>query len=65
MAKKRSIGISLPVDQYDWIKTRAFQNCRSFSRELEYLLEAARGADLNDQIDRLRAYAQIEKIKGE
>jgi hypothetical protein len=65
LAKKISLGISLPEGLYDWVKSRAGMNCRSFAREIQFLLEAAKGAELNEQLERLRAYATIESMAGE
>lgn len=62
MAKKISTGISLSEELYDWVKSRAIANCRSFAREVQFLLEAARGAELNDQLEQLRTYAKIDSM---
>ena len=62
MAKKISVGISLTEDQYDWVKLRAGANCRSFAREIQFLLEAAKGAELNDSLEQLRAFNKIGEL---
>ena len=41
--KKAPIGISLPEVMLHQVRIRARDNCRSISREIEYLLQAAMG----------------------
>jgi hypothetical protein len=60
--KKASIGISLPEVMLHQVRIRARDNCRSISREIEYLLQAAMGAELDQQLETLRAMNRIENL---
>jgi hypothetical protein len=62
MAKKAALGISLPDDLLYQVRIRARDNCRSISREIEYLLQAAMGAELDQQLETLRAMNRIETM---
>ena len=56
------IGISLKKTTYDHIKARAQDNERSFSAEVRVLFEAAMGAELDQQLETLRAMNRIENL---
>ena len=60
--KKAPIGISLPEVMLHQVRIRARDNCRSISREIEYLLQAAMGAELDQQLETLRAMNRIENL---
>lgn len=60
--ERKSLGVSLPLHLLDQIRRRAHDNCRSISREIQFLLEAAMGAELDQQLETLRAMNRIENL---
>lgn len=59
---KSALGISLPEELLHQVRIRARDNCRSLSREIQYLLEAAMGAELDQQLETLRAMNRLETL---